>query len=227
MPANDFSNLIYPYDAEYSHYLYDDIYFYEQLTQDRLRISSEAGNFAFYHLQGPHAPLIYDENVKYSEDTSLIKQTLGGFKIVFEFIEQLKELGVYYDATIVVMGDHGWPNNPSQLVVEEPILAGLFVKPAGSAGIPFQESNAPLSTGNVRATIVQDAGGDAYAYGTPVQEVLENDQTPRLYFWKNGPAHQDLVGAPELLIYEVTGDGRDIANWHLSELIKGIPYWYN
>jgi hypothetical protein len=226
MPADDFGRLVYSEDAANDPYVIDDIHVYDRLTNEGLRTTGEAGNFALYHLQGPHEPILYDENLAYSSEATLLSQTKGGFRIVYELIDQLKALGLYESSTIIVMGDHGWPNNPSQLTVEAPMLAGLFVKPAGVSGAPIQESHAPIASENLRATIVQAAGGDAALYGVPVQDVQEGDQTPRKFFWKNGPDHQDLVGDPELHIYEVGGDGRDIANWRLAETIKPIPYWY-
>ncbi|MCL2493455.1 MAG: sulfatase-like hydrolase/transferase [Clostridiales bacterium] len=222
IPANDFGHLVYSEDKESQPYKFDDIQFYKQLNSDGLKISTDQNNFAFYHLQGPHDPIIYDENVQYSADSTVIRQAEGGFKIVYDMIDQMKKLGLYDNATIIVMGDHGWPDDPSQPKVEYPTLAGLFVKPAGSAGMPVAESNAPVASENLRATIMQAAGGNPAKYGVPVDQVPADDQTPRDYYWK----WPSGGGKNHLLVYNVIGDGRDIANWHYVRSIENIPYNY-
>jgi len=122
------------------------------------------------------------------------------------------------------MGDHGWPNNSAQPEVEQPTLAGLLIKPAGAPSAPLAVSNVPLASENLRATIVQVAGGDPAPYGVPVAEVPESDQTPRKYFWK-WPSPEGN-GENHLLMYDVIGDGTDIANWHYTGSIEDIPYNY-
>ncbi|MDR0500288.1 MAG: sulfatase-like hydrolase/transferase, partial [Coriobacteriales bacterium] len=71
------------------------------------------GSFTFIHLYGPHAPYTLDEdvNIVSSKKTSATIQARASFKIVFEYINQLKKLELYDDAAIIITGDHGYPIN--------------------------------------------------------------------------------------------------------------------
>ena len=77
------------------------------------------GRFTFIHLDGCHTPIKYDEewNEKWNDDTDLAIKL--NFEIIFAYIDQMKELGVYEDATIVITGDHAWSVNDYLLIGEE------------------------------------------------------------------------------------------------------------
>lgn len=73
----------------------------------------------------------------------MTEQAKGAFKMVFDYLDELKRLGVYEDATIVITADHGqWPSNGDREPMTGPRLTALFVKPAGSAGVPMAYSAA-------------------------------------------------------------------------------------
>lgn len=77
-------------------------------------IISGAGNKAFrlYHLYGAHAPYYLDENadIDYNNNNP-IAQWKGSLKIVYDYIDQLKNEGLYDDTTLIVMADHGLNNS--------------------------------------------------------------------------------------------------------------------
>ena len=51
------------------------------------------------------------------------------FKIVYDFLDQMKALGVYEDSTIIILGDHGKSMDKTNL--DYAVRTGLFVKPKG------------------------------------------------------------------------------------------------
>ena len=119
-------------------YVINDINFYETLCLDGLKCSIEKDVFRIYHLSGAHAPYTMDENCKKVsyKDGTIEKQALGSLKIVAEFIQQLKDIGVYNNATIFIMADHGDRNigqNPLFMVKER----GVYQE--------FRQSNVSLS----------------------------------------------------------------------------------
>ncbi|MCL2141219.1 MAG: hypothetical protein FWH42_06150, partial [Dehalococcoidia bacterium] len=177
----------------------------------------------WYHLDGSHPPWTMDEYGLYDKTgTSSLEQTSGCFNILYEFFNQMKELGIYKDATIIITGDH--PSHDMLAVPERPMLTGLFVKPAGEEGSALRYSNAPVSIGNLRATCVQAVGGDSLPWGKTYFEVDETDQISRHYYHRfstNGNREHYIAD------YRITGDARDWSNWVLVGLtpIDSKNWW--
>ena len=122
-------------------YKLDDVSFHKSLTSRRVSASAERPGFRFYHLTGPHAPYTMNEKcqrVSYGESDEET-QALGTLAIVSEYLSQLRELGLYDSATVVVMADHGFSAYSS--VEQSPLF---MVKLAG-ASHPFETSDLPLS----------------------------------------------------------------------------------
>ncbi len=201
----------------------DDPKFYEDLKEQKLQLVDEPGRFIYYHLNGSHYPFHMDADAQYSEEeTSGVEQTKGCFHILEEYFNQMKEAGVYEDATIIITGDH--PTHLLYKQLEKPMLVGLFVKPSGSAGEALQTSNAPVSLENIRASCVNAAGGDGAAWGKGYFEVGEDEQVERDYFnrYTDGDTREHHVAH-----YSIRGDAQDWDNWELVELIPyDSKYWF-
>jgi len=179
-------------------YMVNDFGYYESLTTNGLSVSDiDQKSFIYIHLQGPHPPLNMDENIQRVAESTLTGQTKGSFKIVYEYLRQLKELGLYEDSTIVIMGDHG---NFIGDDLPRPARTGLMVKPAGSAGTPIEASHAPVSPAQLHATLMKGLFGDSEGFGETFFDVREGDDVVRGY-------------AIRIWRYEITGDGRDFSNW--------------
>jgi len=196
----------------------DDPLFYHKLVNDGLRLTNEP-QFTYYHLNGSHSPWIMDANAQYVEKGApLLEQTMGCFHILNEYFEQMKRLGIYEDATIIITGDH--PVHHTDGLLEKPMLVGLFVKPSGSAGTPLQYNNAPVSLANMRATCVEAAGGDPTPWGRTYFDVAEGERSERYYYnrysFRTGQGSWDYL----LAKYRIVGDARDWNNWELVEQIK-------
>ena len=178
-------------------YITDDFRYYDSLITDGLSAVDDSGSFKYIHLQGPHPPFNMDENIQYVEESDFIRQAKGSFKIVYEYIRHMKELGVYDDAIIIILGDHG---NYLGDELTRPAHTALFVKPSGRAETPFEISHAPVSPDQLHATIMESLFGDTYGFGKTFFDIHEGDDMIREY-------------AINLHRYEITGDGRDFSNW--------------
>ncbi len=142
-----------------------DVTFFKELNEQGLSLSTDKGCFRFYHLSGAHEPYNMDENcVRVSvEEGTETGQVLGCFNIVRTYIRQLKELGVYDKATIIVMADHGF--GKYSVVEQNPIL---LVKTPGQTG-EFEISDLPLSYASMGEIFSAGLRGelndmDAYAW---------------------------------------------------------------
>ena len=114
-----FKYLFYQYDSDFQSsmvmtnnvkpYKLNDRDFYVNL-QKGLKLNQKENCFQFYHLQGLHYPWILDENVeqiKSGEKGTAYRSALASLKIVQEYITHMKQHGLYDQATIVVLADHG------------------------------------------------------------------------------------------------------------------------
>ncbi len=165
-------------------YQMNDYRFYQGLLRNRLTTQSEKGNFLFLHLNGSHpAYELSDEaeRVPQSESDELT-QTRGCFHMLREYFNQMKALGLYDDATIVITGDHGETDTYTPLSTYK--TTAFFYKPKGSAGVPLDYSDAPISHANLQATLIQAAGLDPAAFGRPVEDVAEGDGTVRDFYYR-------------------------------------------
>jgi len=183
-----------------SPYISNDFAFYDNITTYGLSPSSAKSAFIYYHLQGPHGPLNMDENMQRVELSTPEKQAMGSMKIVYEYMRQLKALGLYDDATIIITADHG-VYSPGELA--GPVHAILFVKPAGSSGTPLAYSHAPVSPAQLPGTVMEGLFGDTEGFAPGYLDIKDGSEMNREYESRR-------------YLYEITGDGRDFANWHLS-----------
>ena len=183
-------------------YITDDFRYYESLATEGLTAVEDEGVFKYIHLLGPHPPFNMDENIQYVEESDFVRQTKGSFKIVYEYISQMKALGLYEDSIIIIMGDHG---NYLGDDLTRSARTALFVKPSGSAGTPLKISHAPVSPEQLHATIMESLFGNTSGLGETFFDISEGDDEVREY-------------AINLSRYKIVGDGRDFANWQFIGL---------
>lgn len=202
-----------------------DMNFYKRLTSETLTVSEtfgEQGTFTYYHFKGCHAPYVFDEDCKKSDEKLTVEDaTRGALTNVNEYLRQLKELGVYDSSTIIVMGDHAKSGTMTELDRERAV--SLFVKPAGSTG-EMKTSESPQQLINVTATVLKSMGLDYSKYGTPVEDVKEDAEITR-YFYMSASNKELTKREEDLVTYEVTGDAKDFSNWKIVDRIK-IKYPY-
>lgn len=170
--------------------------------------------FKFYHFNGSHAPYtLKEDGTKSKNPTSAKIQTKGNFNILYKAFDKMKELGIYDNANIIIIADHGYAVSDKK-PLQKATRIGLFYKPSGSAGTSLKTSSAPVSFKNIPATILKASGVDYTDYGTPIDEVPEDADITRTYFktvMKDGKEK-------EVYRYEVKGDASDFKNWIQTEV---------
>ena len=206
----------------------DDIGFWSSLNKIGLETDPDAagsGSYRFYHLYGAHPPYQMTEDfvgISLSDsEADMLSQAKGSMKIVLEYIEQLKELELYDNATIIITADHGqhylyvpWRENRRVALgmdmTSNPIL---LVKRPGDTWEGIQQSDAPVSHTEVVSDIVHAVNSPAAAkYGRTLQEIAETEDRVRTYtFWRD-----DL---PYVRV-SITGNVRDESSWTIEERIE-------
>ncbi len=189
---------------------------YKSFAQTGLSTQSETNTFSFLHLRGCHSPFAMDENCNLvgGNTVTSLQQTTGCFKFISEYIEQMKELGIYENSTIIITGDHAELDSDSMEYTNEN-LTGLLVKKSGDAGTELKISSAQVSQDNFHATIVKSAGIKASRdYGKAYDEIPEGETMTRTHYFQiyTGSERKD-----ENLTYTITGKGTDFANWEITD----------
>lgn len=195
-------------------YLVDDARYYSRLQRYGLRADDTGANGAFrlIHLNGAHSPYCINEDAQYvgAEGATREQQTIGALHIVKQYVQDLKDLGLYEDATIIIMADHGdWESSS-----ERPTFAIsplLLVKQAGVSEGDLKVSDVPVSHEDFRATVLAAMGADTQKYGTPVNE-LAGGERKRVTYRITADTHNVL----DVFRYVVDGYALDFNNWEYT-----------
>ena len=171
------------------------------------------GQFAAIHLAGCH-DLIYDENWGEATGTEAQKVRIAikhSFNVISKYINEMKRLGIYDSATIIITGDHGKAYDVCA-PFDRANMSALFVKPSNQTGTAMQTSSAQVSHENLWATIFKSEGitFDEMDFGESVFDVDSSVNQTRKYVWQ--AYAQDRKTYREIE-YKIEGNGREFANW--------------
>ncbi len=148
--------------------------FYEALQEEGLTLTDDHKVFNWYHMQGAHFPYVVDyDGYLCDEDETNREDQLHGYLLALEeYFDQLKQIGVYDDATIIISADHGY---------FECFQAAFLIKLPGQTFEEFTTTSAPVAQGDIIPTILSLVGGDYsdYCDGTTVYDWEEGDHRMR------------------------------------------------
>ncbi len=193
----------------------NDIPFYERLNKEGLSITNDYPNaFRFYHMRGAHEPYYLSEDLKYNKtgrDTNVYSQMKGSLRIVYAYLEQLKALGLYEDATIIITADHG---QQTQFVEEaakpdKTLMPTLMVKKAGEHHDALVLNEAPVSHREYLATLSKTMGLEVQNYGNTLEEapLINDEERVCVSLWYG-----------HIIKFTIRGDARDLENWSAVEI---------
>lgn len=133
-------------------YFKDNFLFREKFMREGLSLT-EGKAFTVYHINGSHLPCNMDEYGKNvgSWNTTAAEQTKGVLRtIIGPYLKQMKALGIYDSANIIITADHGrFDEGPSSPI--------MLLKPAFASG-PVAENTAMASVSDLHATLLKLCG---------------------------------------------------------------------
>lgn len=213
----DFSDFVsFDTENDYGQYAMNDAETYRMFRESGLSTQKEKNTFTFLHLNGCHSPYTMDENGNAIESNNYASAAIpamkGCFRLIYDYIDQLKALGLYENATIIITGDHARAMDDS-IDVEDARVTALFVKESGSHSTPLAYSSAPVCQENLRAEIVKSAKLQTKNdYGSAFSDIAEDEELVRKYHFEKSNGDRD-----EIVVYHVVGDANDFSNWTLVE----------
>ena len=177
---NRFTMIVEPNsDSELYHYVNWDFYPDAQ-NAEMTTVSDKV--FKFIHIEGAHVPLRYDRNVNIigSENGTYDQNVQAAMTVLKQYLDDLKEAGVYDNTAIVVMADHGyWTYWDDKLLGRSnPLLA---VKGIGERH-ELSVSEAPISYEDLQECFSRLLDGNS---SDQVFDASEGDQRVRRYLSYN------------------------------------------
>ena len=207
------------YNATGEKYTTDMRDLYNYLGENVLQISDDGEKtFSFVHLSGTHVPLPYDQNFnpigeghpERQDKMSAMKQS---FKIINRYLDMMKELGVYEDATVIITGDHASIGSDDEEPLKWAYVTPLFVKPSGVSEGAMVVSGAPVYHGDLFATIVKSEGiSTDVDFGRGVFEFSEGEARVRPFYFQRLDRVDGKVNY-EQFVYEIRGEASIYENW--------------
>lgn len=196
----------------------NDLPFYDSLMQEGLYIQEDCEKaFKFYHMMGAHGPFHLTQDIEYDKSgqyATELSQAKASLKIVYEYIEQLKELGKYDDATIIVTTDHG------QRILYETVIDGeltytsrpiFLIKGSGVHQEKLIIDETPVSQSNLVPTIIKAMGMEWKKYGNTFDEMLHDIEYNRRYI-----DYDDKKGT--IVQYSITGNSKELDSWTVKNV---------
>lgn len=169
------------------------------------------GQFTFIHLYGCHnTDKTSNENI---EDT---------FEIIYYYIEQMKALGVYDDATIVITGDHAAALSDSKYIGKASSsddgtrVTTMLFKRSGDSGTALVRSEAQVSQDELWATIFESEGMLSEKKGESFFDIPEGEERERRYlFYMYKNTKNNNLAYSQVIEYKITGTANDPENWEM------------
>ncbi|MCM1263049.1 MAG: LTA synthase family protein, partial [Butyrivibrio sp.] len=163
---NEYESVVEVKANRINHLNYD---FYQGLLENGLKKDKSSNYVIFQHLMGTHE-YTTDENGNYKENSTLEETAKGCMVIVEEYLNKLKEVGVYDDATIIITSDHGSRKEPQVI---------FYLKEPGETHDVSPITNAPISFREFMPTIAKAAGLDNSAYGQTIYDFSQDELRER------------------------------------------------
>lgn len=169
--------------------------FYAKLLENGLSADKSSNYFIVQHLIGTHE-FNTDEQGKYKEKTTVEETARGCMTIMEGYLNELKRLGVYDNATVIITADHGgdW---------KEDLQVIYFIKQPGEIHDESPVTNAPISHCDLLPTVAQMAGLDYTKYGNSINDFIQDEQRERtMWVRTTDPDYPEEV----YYCYTYTGD---------------------
>lgn len=189
---------------------------YEMLTADEFTFRDSDTGVSYIHVAGCHMPNVYGadfEAATADEERDPIVAMKQSFAIISAYIKEMKRMGVYENATIIITGDHSSIGSDKKPVYK-PHVTTLLAKPAGVSQGAMVTSTAQIAPEDLFATVLAAVGAEHT--GRTVFEIPENEVRTRYYMFQmvDGTMYE---GSYANIIYEITGSAYDLDNWKIVE----------
>lgn len=156
--------------------------------------------FKFIHVEGAHVPFKYDKNFNIIKNGTYEDGVLACLTLTKEYLNKLKENGVYDNSAIIIMADHGYTTKENDNQRQNPIL---YVKGFKETHDTMQTSNKPVHFIDLEGLYKDLVAGKK---SSEVFKDIPNERTRTFMYYKLGWDH--------MIEYETTGTVLDKEKQH-------------
>ena len=185
----------------------------ERIDENGFKLVDSKGQFTLIHLYGCH-------------DTSLSvkNRIIVSFDLIYYYIDQMKALGVYDDATIIITGDHPAALSDSKMIGsanssdDGTRVTAMFFKRSGDSGTPLAYSSAQVSQDELWNTIFESEGLIHCKSGESFFDIPEGVDRERRYIfelYKN--AKNNGLKYNKLIEYKIVGNANLGESWTIEK----------
>lgn len=183
----------------------------ERLMSREFYTEDTPGQFTFIHLFGCH-----------DTSKSSNQNIEDSFEIIYYYIDRMKALGVYEDATIAIMGDHASALSDSKYIGKASssddgtrVTAMLF-KRSGESGTALARTEAQVSQDELWATIYESEGLTSLKKGESFFDIPEGvDRERRYLFYMYKNTKNNNLAYSQVIEYKITGSANNSENWEM------------
>lgn len=188
-----FDNVVSLVDVEVP--LHNNAAYYSKMMERRLSIDNTMDKaFVIQHLFGIHAPYTTGSHGEAVEEASVTETMQGLLYLVNAYIDQMKTLGVYDDATVIITADHGsWANGDTQPI--------FMIKTPNQIHDVMPVNSAPISLDDFQATIMSIVGCEYDTFGTSIFDWQEGDTRDRTVYMRRSVESMPAVSGSAFNAY--------------------------
>lgn len=152
--------------------------YYDGLKACGLSVSDTVkDSIIIQHIDGTHTPYTTSSECEGTSEGTLLSTQEGIVFEITEYMNQLKELGLYDSATIIITADHSsWTYENK---ADDPQIV-YFVKRPMQQQDSYVSNSAPISHDDFRATILSIIGQEYTDYGKSIFDYGENELRERM-----------------------------------------------
>jgi len=211
--THDYRSVHHPVVSSHTDWQFHQYIYHNDLTTD-----SDKRFFSVMHLNGAHGGV--PEGVRGIPRN--IPGLVASLDVLCTYFEKMKEIGVYDNTTIFIVGDHGASSESEKDYGSgwnTPVLSGTLIKPAGGSGVLKFDTVTEISNRYLAASIL-DAANIPYEWlGQSYFDIFDGNVPPyRVVYglehwwtaWVDNASSGTLIYRGH---YEINGDAAVPANW--------------
>ena len=183
-------------------YKLNDPVFYSNYQKKHFSTENSDKVLQVYHLDGAHQPYVFNEKGEEESGVTRTQHVAGLFHQIEIMLDELKEKGIYNNATIFIIADHGEIH-----VGEHPVF---LLKEAGATGT-YSTSKAPVSYFDIPPYLASLVGEKLdNEYSMDLKTIPEDALRERHVFYNTSGNSRIVVNE-----YVSTGYAGDMDGWEL------------
>jgi hypothetical protein len=202
-------------------YYHKDMVDFEDRVGETKAVNSPP-TFKLIHLSGAHPPLQLDKDLNRT-DKGFIEQATACLKIVADLLAQLKRVGAYDNALIVIIGDHGteqpWDYQGDPLVYSTQPL--ILTKRQNQHSDEIKYSNNKVATSDIPKSIADELNIKNSFDGYSIFSSIPSDRIRYWYYYEWTQSDWTTAYLPTMYKFDISGPSALRSSYKFTDIKPG------